>query len=184
MEHFKNLVVVAGSGRNAGKTELTCRLISRFCARTDIYGLKVSAIHPDEGIYHGDHTDRDTQMNLVEETRCDLDKDTSRMLRAGARQVFYLQGDDERIRSGFRSFLSRIPEGSAMICESGSLWRFVRPGLLVYVTAAGSAPKERAHGILERASLVVLSDGVSGFPEAEAICLSDTNNWFLDDPRA
>lgn len=177
MEQFSNLIVVAGSGRNVGKTEFTCRLIRRFCGQTDIYGLKVSAIHPDEGIYHGDHSDLDMHANLVEETRYDLEKDTSRMLRSGASKVFYLQGDDEQIKIGFQSFLSRIPPGSVMVCESSSLWQFVQPGLLILVTVPDYEMKPRARMIFDRVSLVVVSDGVSGFPEIEKIQVSESAGW-------
>lgn len=178
MEQFNNLIVVAGSGRNVGKTEFTCRLIRQFCSRTDIYGLKVSAIHPDEGIYHGNHSDRDMIANLVEETRYGLEKDTSRMLRSGARRVFYLQGDDVQIKTGFQTFLSLIPPDSVIVCESGSLWQLVHPGLLILVTVADSEIKPRARKILDQVPLVVVSDGVSGFPEIERIHLSKSDGWF------
>ena len=104
METMKNLLIVAGAGRNVGKTEFVCRLIQRWSRSQEIYALKVSAIHPDEAVYHGDHGDevqRQTGAHLYEETRDDMVKDTSRMLRAGARKVFYLQGDDDRIGAGF-----------------------------------------------------------------------------------
>ena len=109
MERLDNLLIVAGAGRNVGKTEFVCRLIEKHSSQSDIYGLKVSAIHPDEAIYHGDHSKQRFTANLFEETRYDLDKDTSRMLRAGAKKVYYLQGDDEQIRFGFQEFHSMIP---------------------------------------------------------------------------
>jgi len=179
METFKNLIIVAGSGRHVGKTEFACRLISAFCAQADIYGLKVSAIRPDEGIYHGDHSALDMHADLVEETRSDPAKDTSRMLRAGASKVFYLQGDDEQIQTGFQTFLTRIPAGSVIVCESSSLWQFVQPGLLILVTVPDGEIKPRARKIIEHDPLVVVSDGASGFPEIKMIRLSSAAGWCL-----
>lgn len=175
---MRNLIIVAGSGRNVGKTELACRLIEKFSRISDVYGLKVSAVYPDEQIYHGGHGPAGEAQHLIEERRLDLGKDTSRMLRAGARRVFYLQGDDGRLKGGFERFRSLIPPGAAVVCESGSLWKFVQPGLLVLVTD-GRKPKPRSVGMSGRASLVIESDGASGFPGLEKIDFSPGPGWFL-----
>ncbi len=180
METYKNLIIVAGSGRNVGKTEFACRLIRRFSSQIDLYGLKVSAIHPDEGIYHGDHSGLDVTKNLVEETRQGMAKDTSRMLQAGARRVFYLQGDDRQLAAGFQAVLTEIPAGSAIVCESSSLWRFVRPGLLILVTAPDCQIKPRARGILAWSPEIVVSDGAAGFADIERIRFSREDGWSLD----
>ena len=177
MEKLKDLLIVAGAGRNVGKTEFICRLIEQCSSQRDIYGLKVSAIHPDEAIYHGDHSSQQFPTNLYDETRYDQEKDTSRMLRAGARKVFYLQGDDEQIRAGFREFQRMIPGGAPVICESSSLWKYVRPGLLVLVKAAHVEFKPRALEIAEHASLIVDSDGRSGFSQLGSISYSGVHGW-------
>ena len=177
MNKLKDLLIVAGAGRNVGKTEFVCRLIERCSRQGSIYGLKVSAIHPDEAIYHGDHSNQQFTTNLYEETRYDQEKDTSRMLRAGAKKVFYLQGDDEQIRAGFREFQRIIPDAAPVICESSSLWKYVKPGLLVLVKAAHVEIKPRALEIAEHASLIVHSDGLSGFPQLDAISYSGVHGW-------
>ncbi len=179
MKQHNNLLIVAGAGRNVGKTEFVCRLIHKVCRRQDIYGLKVSALHPDEAIYHGDHSNQQLNTNLFEETRHDLDKDTSRMLRAGARKVFYLQGDDEQIRTGFHQFQNRIAPSVPIICESTSLWKYIRPGLLVLVKTASLEIKPRAAEIIEHACLVIDSDGCSGFAEIDLIAWSELHGWHL-----
>ena len=179
MERLDNLLIVAGAGRNVGKTEFVCRLIEKHSSQSDIYGLKVSAIYPDEAIYHGDHSNKRFSTNLFEETRNNLDKDTSRMLRAGAKKVYYLQGDDEQIRIGFQEFQSMIPSSAPIVCESSSLWKYVQPGLLILVKAASVEIKPRALEIGEQASLIIDSDGLSGFPEIDAISLSKVDGWSL-----
>jgi hypothetical protein len=182
MERLDNLLIVAGAGRNVGKTEFVCRLIEKHSSQSDIYGLKVSAIHPDEAIYHGDHSKQRFTANLFEETRYDLDKDTSRMLRAGARRVYYLQGDDEQIRVGFQEFHSVVPASAPIVCESSSLWKYVQPGLLILVKAATVEFKPRALSIAKQASLIIDSDGLTGFPEIDAISLSKIDGWSLGTP--
>ena len=180
MEKLTNLLIVAGAGRNVGKTEFVCRLIARLAGEQEVYGLKVSAIHPDEGMHHGDHSTDLAAPSLFEETRFDLDKDTSRMLRAGARKVYYLQGDDKQIRTGFTHLQQIIPRSAPIVCESGSLWKYVQPGLLVLVTSATVETKPRARKIGEHASLIVESDGLSGFSQLELINYSDVHGWWYE----
>lgn len=183
MEKLKDLLIVAGAGRNVGKTEFVCRLIEQCSFKNDIYGLKVSAIHPDEAIYHGDHSTQQFSANLYEETRYELEKDTSRMLRAGARKVFYLQGDDAQIRAGFQKFQRLIPAAAPIICESSSLWKYVRPGLLVLVKAVHVKIKPRALEIADHASLIVDSDGLSGFSQLDSISYSEVDGWSYHSDR-
>lgn len=179
METIKNLLIVAGAGRNVGKTEFVCRLIQRWSRSQEIYALKVSAIHPDEAIYHGDHARQQSGVHLYQETRADIPKDTSRMLRAGARKVFYLQGDDDRIRAGFAEFQRSIPQAAPVVCESGSLWKIVRPGLLVLVKAVNLDMKPRAVELAQHSSLIVESDGRSGFSQLSSIVFSKEHGWSL-----
>jgi hypothetical protein len=177
MEKLKDLLIVAGGGRNVGKTEFVCRLIEQCSIRHEIYGLKVSAMHPDEALFHGDHSTQKFSTRLYEETSYDQEKDTSRMLRAGARKVFYLQGEDEQIGAGFQEFQSMIPAAAPVICESSSLWKYVRPGLLVLIKAAHIEIKPRALEIADHASLIVESDGLSGFSQLDSICYSEVDGW-------
>lgn len=180
MGKLTNLLIVAGVGRNVGKTEFVCRLIAQFADQKEVFGLKVSAIHPDEAIYHGDHSTLPAGICLFEETRAGLDKDTSRMLQAGAKKVYYLQGDDEQIRAGFEQFQHLIPESAPIVCESSSLWKYVQPGLLVLIKSAAVEIKPRALEIEEHASLIVESDGLSGFSQLDSIIFSDVHGWSCD----
>ncbi len=167
MKFFNNLIIVGGTGRNVGKTEFVCRLIEIVAATHEVYALKVSAIFPDEGLFHGDHSDENlsTGQKLFEEDRRDTTKDTSRMLRAGAKKVFYLRSDDSGILAGFADFQKKIAPNSLIVCESNSLWNFIKPGLLVMVTKEGQIIKPRAVEQMQSADIVVTSDGKSGFPD-------------------
>ena len=177
----RRLLIVGGTGRNTGKTEFCCRLIAKISRCADVYALKVSAILPDEALYHGDH--RGLKGNrLFEELRHDTDKDSSRMLRAGASRVFYLQGDDNNIRAGYREFTRQVPDHSVVVCESNSLATIVRPALLVVVTSAAGPVKPRSRPLLESADLMVISDGRTGFPELDRISLDAEKRWQLQQP--
>lgn len=49
----KRLLVVGGTGRDVGKTEFVCKLMGKISEYRPVYALKVSAIFPDEELYHG-----------------------------------------------------------------------------------------------------------------------------------
>ena len=175
---MKNLLIVGGTGRNVGKTEFVCRLIGRVAQHTPVYGLKVSAVFPDEEIYHGSHTDERTG-HLVEEHRHQGNKDTNRMLQAGASRVFYLQSDGNNIATGFQQFCREVPDGAPLVCESNSLGDVVRPALRIVVRGISGEVKPRAVNQLAMADLVVVSDGRTGFPELERIEFSPATGWSL-----
>ncbi len=175
----KNLLIVGGAGRNAGKTEFCCRLIQKLATHHDIYALKVSAVLPDELMYHGDHSSLPADIKLFKEENSKSTKDTSRMLRAGAKAVYFLHGDNETIVKGYHQFKQQIPPGSLIISESNSLAAHIEPGLLVVVKAAGEDIKSRAAALLASADIVVHSDGQTGFSELDRIEIDIYNNWHL-----
>lgn len=174
------LLIVAGSGRNVGKTEFVSRLIQKISPNQAICALKVSAVFPDEEFYHGNHSSTGLKNNLIEETRRNTDKDTSRMLRAGACRVFYLRSDDAGIKKGFEDFQKHVPENAAIICESNSLWQYVNPGLLFVVRSTDGVVKPRAVPLLERADMIVVSDKLSGFSEIDRVGYNETVGWCLE----
>lgn len=176
---MKNLLIVGGTGRNVGKTEFVCRLIATISRTSEVYALKVSALFPDEEIFHGHHSGEGPTGRLSEELRREGEKDTIRMLRAGATRVFYLRSDGDGIERGFQEFLDLVPKGAAVICESNSLGDVVQPALLIVVRAAAGAVKPRAVPQLARADLIVISDGQSGFPDLGRIHYAPSSGWQL-----
>ncbi|MEJ2058285.1 MAG: hypothetical protein P8X39_10650 [Desulfofustis sp.] len=175
--NHKNLLIVAGTGRNVGKTEFICRLIKKFRSIADIYALKVSAVYPDEEMYHGSHADSELVGRLFEEFRTDLDKDTSRVLRAGAKRAFYLRSENDRIREGYLAFRNAIPEDAVVVCESNSLREVVEPGLMILIRSEAHVLKPRAAVLLPMCDFEITSDGQSGFYGLEDIELTTETGW-------
>lgn len=173
------LLIVAGTGRNVGKTEFVCRLIDKISSTREIYSLKVSAVYPDEENYHGNHSEDLSKDYLFEETRRDTVKDTSRMLRAGARKVYYLSSDSAGIARSFNVFRKLIPQKAPIVCESNSLWQYVKPGLLILVSSLDVVIKPRARHLTKHADMIVVSDQKSGFEELDRIDLTNSSEWFL-----
>ncbi len=177
MKRYKNILLVGGTGRNVGKTELVCRLIRKISSEHKVYALKVSAISPDEELFHGDHSEEESNCHLFEETRRNTNKDTSRMLRAGACRVFYLRSDDAGIETGFAAFEKKIPTDAVVVCESNSLGQFIQPGLYVMVKSEDMIIKPRAKIQMKNADMVIISDGKSGFSEVQKIVFTEAKDW-------
>ncbi|BDD87764.1 hypothetical protein [Desulfofustis limnaeus] len=180
--HDPHLLIVGGSGRNVGKTECVCRVISHGLQfRPDIYALKVSAVYPGELVWHGSHQEDEPPFHLFEENDRTSAKDTGRMLRAGARRVFYLRCDDTAVEAAYHRVRRMLPPEATLVCESNSLANFVRPGLLLAITTPHGPVKPRSRPLLELADLLMVSDGTSGFPEIASIGVDELGCWRLTD---
>lgn len=179
MKNNKRLLIVGGTGRDVGKTEFLCQLIQRVSRNHQVYALKVSAIFPDEELFHGSHEESENSLHLYEELNPSTTKDTSRMLRAGAQRVFYLRSNDEGILDGYNSFVRQIPSQAIIVCESNSLSQFIKAALTVVIKALNKPIKDRAIILLENADLIVNSDCISGFPELKSVCYSEPGGWEL-----
>ncbi len=175
----KRLLVVGGTGRDVGKTEFICRLIERTARVNPIYALKVSVVYPDEELFHGSHRVGDVKGHLFEEQIASKSKDTSRMLLAGAKKAFYLRSGDDGILDGYNAFQNQIPDESVVICESNSLGQVIEPALSIVIRLSNNKIKSRAYALLESADLVVVSDGVSGFSELDAVEYLEGIGWRL-----
>ena len=174
---IKHLLVVAGAGRNVGKTDSICRLIRHFSGIYSIYALKVSAIYPDETLYHGDHSDDTYGGVLFEEKRTDSSKDTSKMLLSGAQKVFYLRGDGTEIQQGFEEFMKKSQDADLIICESNSLHEYVTPGMHVLIASSDKAMKPRARLIVDKVDLILYSSEATKSVDCSSIKYSVSKGW-------
>jgi len=125
---YHNVLIIAGTGRKSGKTSLACMIIERFSSLNPV-AVKISPhFHePAEGLleyYTGD------KYNIYLETKRDGNKDTSRMLRSGAIEAYYIQAYDEDVRDAFIKVISAISDDTPVVCESPSLGKHIDPGVL------------------------------------------------------
>jgi len=133
---LSNLLMIAGTGRKVGKTTLACNLIKQFSKNHDVVGIKIS---PHMHIQESDQKiiAQTSDYVIIEETNTNAQKDSSRMLRAGANKVYYLQSHDRQIKKPFQILMDLIPKNQAIICESGALLNFAKPGLFLLVKREG-----------------------------------------------
>jgi hypothetical protein len=128
-----NLLLVAGTGTKSGKTTLGCRIIDQF-RNLNITAIKISP-HFHETTPGLKTIDEDTGYAIYEETNPDSNKDTSRMLHAGASKVYFAKVLDDRLLFVFNKIKDLIPEGTPIICESPALRNFIEPGVFVIISS-------------------------------------------------
>lgn len=133
MKTYKNILLISGAGRNVGKTELACSLISRFSESLNVVAVKISPHFHDEQnrdkiIY------KDNGLMIWNEDDTSGKKDSSRMLIAGAKKAFFVQSTDEYLIQALEIIFKSINSTVPLIVESGGLGRFIKPGISIYVT--------------------------------------------------
>lgn len=126
------MVMIGGNSRNSGKTTMACKCISRLSATHEVIGLKVTSVRPGEDDLHGNHNDDFTgNFTIFEELNPESNKDTSKMLKAGASHVYYIRVEEKFTKQAIVHFLSKYVHKQLIVCESRSLHEIVKPGLFL-----------------------------------------------------
>lgn len=135
-EYFPDLILVSGTGRNVGKTTFACSLISYLARIGNVTAIKISphkhTISNDSIIFkqYSDYL-------IIEEKDFHTSKDTSRMLRAGAEKVYYIQSGDESLQYVLKDLHEISDRNSPIVCESGALSSVLIPGLFFIKSHSG-----------------------------------------------
>jgi len=178
MLHLPNWIIVYGTDRNSGKTTLITRIIHKFSTYLSISGLKISPhFHPlEESTQIVIKTD---QYVITREQNRDSGKDSSRMLEAGAKQVYYVQVWDNKLESVLPGILEQVKTTDAVICESGCARNLNKPGLFLILNRKGNTNvKESLAQLHPLADAFIEFDG-SGFNFDIDRIAFENGNWKL-----
>jgi molybdopterin-guanine dinucleotide biosynthesis protein A len=185
MIRLENMLMIGSSGSNVGKTELACALLRRFRSGRQIVGVKVTTVAsrdgscPRGGQGCGVCSSLDGQYRITQETGCNSDKDTARLLAAGAGTVYWLRVMRTHLRQGIDALLEIIDRGAVVICESNSLRQVVEPGLFLMIESTAGKPwKPSAQRVRRYADRVVRSDESHFDIDLERILLAGPR-WLL-----
>ena len=147
MKIIPNLLLIAGTGTRSGKTTMACRLIEQF-STFNITAIKISP-HFHETTSGLNPVFEEPGYAVYEETNNDTAKDTSRMLHAGAKKVYFAKVLDDRINFVFNRIIDLIPEGTPVICESPALRYFVEPGVFIIMSSETTNKRKNINNLLE-----------------------------------
>jgi len=185
MIKLDGMLMVGSAGANVGKTKLACALLRKFGKNTDIIGIKVTTIKekdgqcPRGGKGCGVCSSLDGEFCITEETGgkppvklgakylapqfiagfAGSNKDTAKLLAAGARRVFWLRVMKTHLKEGIAALLDIIGHDAISICESNSLRLVVEPGLFLMVKRRNlKAWKSSAKSVKKYADRIIVSD--------------------------
>jgi hypothetical protein len=161
------MLLIGAAGRDAGKTTFACEVIQRF-EQAQPVAAKVTAIQERDGACPrggegcGVCSSLTENYCITEETRTDGEKDTQRLLAAGAQRVYWLRVLKEHLEEGAGRLLDLLGTDVPIICESNSLRLVVEPGLFIMMRRhSTNAVKASAQSVLHHANAVVYSDGTN-----------------------
>jgi len=178
MTRSERLLIIGGTGRDSGKSSLATLLISRFTDRM-ITGVKITPhSHPEmSGLTLLTANER---FQIYEEHNSTSGKDSARMLKSGASNVFLIVSEEINLEEAFNALQSFIPPLSPVICESPALRRFFRPDLFVImVHPAGHHREQKNIDDLIPLSDLILTIREADHNKADIIDLKADGHWYI-----
>jgi len=179
----RNMLVLGSTGRNVGKTEFACRLITRYAATHAVVGIKITTIKerdgrcPRGGKGCGVCSSLQGNYCITEEHEGPANKDTVRMLSAGAHKVYWLRVLKEHLAEGIAELLDLIPVDALVIAESNSSRLVLKPGLFLVVRERGSTTvKASCQDVIHLADKVFDFDGAD-WDVSPTQCLYTAGRW-------
>jgi molybdopterin-guanine dinucleotide biosynthesis protein A len=168
MLKLDGMLMIGSAGSNVGKTELACALLGKIGEGSGVIGIKVTTIRDKEGQCPrggegcGVCSSLEGVYSIVEELDSSSEKDTARLLAAGASRVFWLRVREEHLLEGMTALLDIVGHDTVSICESNSLRKVVEPGLFLMVGSRNTKNwKSSALGVKKCADRILISDGSS-----------------------
>jgi hypothetical protein len=124
------MILIAGDGRNVGKTTFAKKIISTLALNNDVIALKTSPHF--HSLTKDQHLIERSENYIVSEERAISDKDSSLFLQAGAKKVFFIMAGQEHLEEAFAVIIEEI-RGKIILAESGGLNEFVKPGIFFFI---------------------------------------------------
>ncbi len=135
------LLMIGSAERNLGKTEFICRVIKHLSKTTAVVGLKITIVEDVDGIKKSpslqhceSYNQLDSDFAIFEETDHTGRKDTQRMLRAGATDVFWVLSLRSKLPDAVKALFDVLNSKNygaetPLILEGNSVRSLVDPSL-------------------------------------------------------
>lgn len=177
MKVFPNILLIGGAGRKVGKTLLACNLIRHFASEMNITAIKISP-HMHNQPDMADIIQTSPSFLILKENNPDSHKDSARMLKSGAAEVFYIQATDNFLTEATDILLQFHIKDKPVICESAGLRKYVKPGLFFYVTSTENSSSDKNNDLKDLADIrISLTNNFAGF-DPDKLAYVD-NRWLF-----
>jgi len=188
MIELPSMLMIGSWGRNAGKTTLASSLIKKFAGHNKIIGIKITAIDtmdgtcPRGGKGCGVCSSLSGKYDIVEETNSKADKDTCKILAAGAVRVFWIRTLKSHLTEAVYALLDIIGRDVVTICESNSLRKSVNPGAFVIVKNVNEQQEKKSvKEVRQLADRIISFDG-NNFDSPTSSFTITNNQWAVKLP--
>ncbi len=154
LPQWNNLLLIAGTGKNVGKTTLARKLIKNVSKTQLVIGLKISP-HKHTESKEAQQKYIHPHFSIYEEFDKEGTKDSSRMLKAGASRVFYVEAEDRFIGHAIEKLKADFGKNTPIVCESGGLRNFVKPSLFLICRNKKNPEQEKHQPLIEKADQIL-----------------------------
>lgn len=188
-----NMLLIGAAKSNSGKTTLATAIIERLKKRHSIIGVKITTIHERDGKCHkGDAScgaccSFKGNFLIHEEEGIEKNKDTTRLLQAGAQKVYWIRAHKLSLHEAIATLLENLRSENVdamVLCESNSLRNVLKPGLFLMVKRKDSSEfKPSAEEVKSLADRVVNFDG-EGFDLDPDLIHIVNKKWYLSDQNS
>lgn len=174
------LLLIGGASRNVGKTTLISNIIRHFSKTHKIVGLKIKTISDNDQFFHGSDTQLPFEnFSLIEEFELENEKDSSLMLKNGAKRAFRLRLHHTKLLEAFKFFMNQLKEETLIICESNSLRKVIIPDLYFVIKFQNQENMKTSAIELEKyADKIIFTDGFKHNFNPDDINI-EGNKWVL-----
>jgi len=154
------IILVSGGKSNVGKTTLIRVLLSIFPERFSVVKITPS-LHYGEGVITDSGVFK-SECIVVDSSTLKIDKkDTSFFLNEGAKRVFWVRGEKEKLNYYLSCVLDEI-DGDVIV-EGNSFLKFKKPDLMFFVEKDGAEAKEGAEPMKAYADFIVINTETKTF---------------------
>ncbi len=140
LNFIPNILLIAGTGRNTGKTTFATEIIRNISSFTDICAIKISP-HFHQQKSSLTPIEKGHNYEIFREESTQSSKDSSRFLKAGAKEVFYVQAFDDALLQ-LLSFMKETSPDTPIIIESGGLRKFIKPDIFLILQNSENPKKD------------------------------------------
>lgn len=162
------IIGVGGASSSAGKTTIAAALIRELSLGCDNFFNKANGLSlPLKYSFSTKkrwgaikYTGTDFYTSIIDdlETLNMPDKDTQRFIEAGAQEVLWVQSPPENLHEVMPLALDKLYHLDGIVIEGNSAVEFVKPDVIVFVSAGGSGEiKQSAWKLIGKADIVIIS---------------------------
>jgi hypothetical protein len=127
MQALIGLIQIGSAEKHSGKTTFSTMLIKNILKKHPeiiLYGIKATILEGKE---------KSGGYSIFEEKNADKDKDTSKLLKAGAAGVFWLRTDEKNVLNGLTEIKTMLKPAGFIVCESNSLRKYIKPDIFIMI---------------------------------------------------